>query len=229
MSDPHPLMMMLLNQSAFAGGAESVENEIMPLESQLTLTPGVHCMVAASNTPLERDFVMATMVDAEQHSGDFPDWEERMLNSYVLCEYWSRDDPDTHLGWFSRLKLVPITEEHYQDADSWRPDDWPHEMPDWATDYLRIYTDQLSDRAPERVPHVVSCPNCGERDVQIKVVRRLTYEARAGELSHEEQRRYVPLHELDVEENYFARLICPDCGSVAEMEDHEWFLPGITN
>lgn len=224
----NPLMVMMFQNSSFAGEAENVENEIMPLESQLTMTPGTHCLVATASSQLEQDFVVATMLDAQAHSQAFPDWEERLLRSYVLCDYWSEEDRTTNIGWFSRVKLMPISDEHYESMEDWRTA-WPDTPPSWVVDYLRDYTDQLSRRAPEWVPHAVTCPVCTGRDVSLRVFRQITFHAVAGQIIHDDETKFIPLTEPTIDSSHIARLICGDCGSTADLEDEEWVLPGYSN
>jgi len=226
---PNPIMAMLLNHASFVGAAEMVENTIMPIPAQLDFGPGDHAILAMANTPLENDFVILRGADPEKHAETFPDWEERVLNSYVLCQYFSRTDPEFKLGWFSRLKVMPITEYRYREARKWRKGDWPEEVPDWAEAYFLRYTDQLSQAAPEVVPHVVSCPACGGRNIAIVVLRHIEFMARAGTVVIDGVEKYVPVTTVDETDTHQAQLRCLDCHTPADLTDDEWALPGISN
>ena len=228
-NEPHPLMALLLDQNSFVGQSIDVENQIMPLDEQLSFGPGDTAILAGSNIPLEQDFSVVRGMDPEEHAETFPDWEDRLLNSYVLCEHFSRADPDISLGWFSRLKLMPIPAERYEEAVMWLQIGFPNKMPDWADEVYHKYTAQLSERAPDVVPLQVTCPNCHEHSVELLVVRRIEYRMKAGQVQHEGETKYVPLHPPDEEGSHSARLHCTKCDSTAELDDDEWIMPDITN
>jgi hypothetical protein len=229
MADSHPLMALLLDQNSFVGASEMVEEEIMPLDEQLNFGVGDVAIAATANTMLERDFVIVRMLDAEKYTKTFPDWEERLLNSFVLCKYFSRNDPEDSIGWFSRLKLLPITSYRYREARTWLKKGFPNEIPDWAYEVFQAFADRLSVNAPEVIPKAVTCPECGGRHVGLKVVRRVTYEGRAGVLVIDGKEHYVPLNDPEEDSSHTAKLFCKDCRAEATLSDGEWQLPGISN
>jgi len=229
MSDPHPLLALMLESNSFLGVSEVVEDEIMPLDEQLNFDVGDAAILATANTMLERDFVILRMIDAEKHAKTFPDWEERLLNSFVLCKYFSRNDPEESIGWFSRLKVVPISNYRYREARTWMKKEFPSEIPDWAFKAFQDLADRLSVNAPAIIPKAVTCPNCGDRNVGLKVVRRVTYAGRAGVLKINDVEHYVPLSDPTEEANHTAMLVCQECHSEATLADDEWQLPGISN
>jgi hypothetical protein len=222
-------MVMLFSSQSFVGESENVENTIMPLEEQLNWGPGDHAMVAQANTPLENDLVIVRGLDPTNYADKYPDWEERMLNSYVLCEYFSALDPELSIGWFSRLKLMPIKAYRYKETRGWRKNGFPKEMPEWILKYHDAYTEQLAQHAPETVPRPVHCPNCDSTNIELVAVRKLEYKARAGFLNIEGREIYVPVTDVDESSTHVARLHCKDCDSKADLTDDEWLLPGISN
>ena len=200
MTEPHPLMAMLLNQNSFVGEGINVEAEIQPLPEQLAFGIGDAAILATAQTPLERDFAVLKGLDPKEYAETFPDWEERMLGvnnagqgSFVLCEHFSADDPETSIGWFSRVKLMPISAERYAETVTWIENGFPKDVPDWVHEYYQRYTDALNERAPERVPHTVVCPECGSRDVDLCVTRTVTYTGHAGQLLKDGQERYITI------------------------------------
>jgi len=225
----HPLMALLLDHNSFLGEAESVENEIMPLDEQLNFTTGDVAILAAANTGLEQDFAVVRAVDAEQHAETWPDWEERLLKSFVLCEIFSRSDPEISLGWVNRIKLLPIKQYRYKELKSWRKKGFPDDPPEWIMKYYRKYTDALSERAPNVVPRAVTCPHCGKRNVELVVTRRLEYKGRAGLMKLPAGERHVPITDPDVTSSHVAILRCSDCKATADLTDDEWELPNISN
>lgn len=229
MSEQHPLMAMLLNNNSFLGASESVEDTIMPLDEQLNFGPGDAAILASANTGLEQDFAVVRGVDPEQHAETWPDWEERLLKSFVLCEIFSRSDPDISLGWINRVKLLPIKAYRYKDLRRWRKNGFPDDMPEWIMACYRKYTDALSERAPNVVPRAVTCPKCGKRNVELVVTRRLEYRGRAGLMQRGEGERNVPITDPELTSTHVAILRCQDCKATADLTDDEWELPNISN
>lgn len=238
MTEPNPIMMIMLQANSFVGGSESVDH-LRPLPQQLAFGPGDAALLAASDTPLERDFGVLRCVDPSKHAETWPDWEDRVLGlnasegqgSFVLCEHFSRDDPTISLGWFSRLKILPISTYRYRQTRSWLKQGFPQELPDWAAKVYQDFTDELSQFVPDRVPRSVVCPNCGKREVDLKISRRIVYHGRAGMLIHEGKERFVPIQDPQIDDSHVAQLICtnPECRTPAELEDDEWQLPGISS
>jgi len=227
--EAHPLMVMLFSQQSFVGDAEKVENEIMPLEEQLAFSAGDCAIVAQANTQLENDLVFVKALDASAHEATFPDWSEREMNSFVLCQFFSAADPDDSIGWFSRLKLMPIKAYRYKEARTWKKKGFPTEMPEWILQCHDKYTEALSQHSPETVPRSVHCPNCNSTDVEIDVVRKLQYRSRVGSLTIDGHEFYVPVTEPEETSTHVARLHCKSCDSKADLGDEEWQLPGISN
>ena len=229
MSETNPILAMLLESNSFVGAGPTVEHEIMPVDSQLNFGPGDVALLAGANTPLEHDFAVLQAMDPEQHAEMFPDWEERMLNSYVLCTRFASSDPELSLGWFSRVKILPISQEHYTEALTWLEHGFPEPLPDWCEDYHRALTDELAQVAPEVVPKAATCPGCGSRNVALIVRRRLKYQAKAGVIMHDGHQLWVPITEVEDESSHTAKLVCTECKSNADLGDDEWQLPGISN
>ena len=226
--EAHPLMVMLLGQNSFVGEAEKVEHEIMPLDDQLAFDVGDCAIVAQANTMLENDLVFARMLSAVDHQEAFPDWAEREMNSYVLCEFFSVADPVFSLGWFSRLKLLPIKEYRYKQARGWRKNGFPDDLPDWVMKYHEKYTEALSEHSPDTVPRPTHCPNCNSTNIEIVVTRKLEYVARVGTLVIEGHEFFVPVVDPEESSTHVARLHCKECDSKADLTDSEWQLPGIS-
>ena len=225
----HPIMALLLEQNSFLGQSEEVENTIMPISAQLNFGPGDAAILASANTPLERDFVVAKCLDPEEHAETYPDWEERLLNSFVLCELFSMNDPEFHLGWVSRLKVLPIPKYRYKECRRWVKNGFPEDMPDWATQHYLKFTDALAENAPATVPRSTECPNCKSHEIEIIVTRRIEYRGRVGRLLIDGREVYVPVVDPDVDANHNARLHCTNCHSSADLSDDEWQLPGHSN
>lgn len=230
MTEPHPIMALLLEQSKFLGGAESVESEILPLPDQISFGPGDTGIMAGANTPLERDFVVVRGVEPALLRETFPDWEQRTSSGFghVLCEAFSKDDLELTVGWYPRLKIMRITAEQYKQCRGWLHSGFPENLPDWVDDVYTAYTDALAQRAPEVVPTKTTCPNCGGREVYLMVTRKIEYRGRSGTIVVEGEERYVSVVDPDETDSHIARLTCASCSSYADLRDEEWHLPNIS-
>lgn len=229
MSEPHPIMMMILDQNSFVGPAAAVEDTLTPIDAQRNFDVGDTAVLAMANTMLERDFVILKMVDISKHVETYPDWEERMgLNAHVLCEAFSRMDPEVRLGWYHRLKIFPISQYRYKQARKWLKEGFPEDPPMWAEEAFIKYSALLSEQAPEVVPRVVHCPNCQGHNVALVVTRTLEYMSRAGTITRDGEEHIVPITDVDEKSSHVAQLRCLDCEQLADLEDAEWILPGIS-
>jgi hypothetical protein len=218
----NPLMALLLGHNSFLGESETVENEITPLPNQLALEPGDMGILASANTQLEHEFCVVKVLDAEKYAETFPDWEERLLNSFLLCELTSRNDLEPYPGWVSRLKILPITEEHYEEALSWQTAGFPDDVPEWGLDFYLDYADALSDQKPDTVPHSVQCKACGSRHVDLVVDRKVHYSCRAGSILIDDKRKIIPLNEVEEQDEHVPQLVCGDCGKKERLNDDQW-------
>lgn len=240
MTEPNPLMALMLQSASFVGMSASVEVEIQPLPQQLAFGPGDVAILATANTPLEGDFTVLKCLDPAEYADQFPDWQDRLMgvgvggfvdswNSHVLCEAFGREDQELTIGWFSRVKLLPIAKYRYKEARSWLKKGWPDEIPDWVTKYHRKYSDALAVQAPDKVPRSVICPNCKSNEVELKVSRRVVYSGMAGQLTIDGKPRYITVTDPVIDDSHVSVLHCLSCDSTGDLEDDEWDLPGISS
>ena len=131
------------------------------MPEQYAIKPGDKCLAATANTLLaEEDFTVMEILEPDSHTELFPDWEDRSgvsatamgLGSHVLAHWFSVDFPEGDLGWFARVKLIPITDEQYAQVDGWRGGDWPPEVPQWIEEAFTRYTDAMSHPGPAHHP-----------------------------------------------------------------------------
>lgn len=232
MSEANPIMVMIFEHNNFVSESEEVEAEIQPLDEQQAFGPGDAAILASSNAPLEQDFTVARGIDPEKYTETYADWDqqERMVRDHVLCEFFSRADSEISVGWVHRLKLLPVKNYRYKEMRRWRKNGWPDEPPEWVMKLYRLYTDQLAERAPNRVPVAIACPSCKKRNVDLVVTRRLVYSGRAGLMKIGDQERHVPIEDVsEPTSSHSAKLVCRDCKADADLTDDEWLLPDISN
>ena len=232
----HPMFAILLGSSQFAGPSEQMEDDLKPMPEQYAIKPGDKCLAATANTLLEEDFTVMEILEPDSHTELFPDWEDRSgvsatamgLGSHVLAHWFSVDFPEGDLGWFARVKLIPITDEQYAQVDGWRGGDWPPEVPVWIEEAFTRYTDAMSHLAPHTIPVLVTCEKCHGREVALHITGRKRFEARAGQVKKDDDKIvYVPLNTPEENLQWSAHLTClnPDCRASATLEDEEWDLP----
>ena len=158
----NPMLGLMLNQISFLGSSTMMDDEdIMPIPDQLSFSAGDMAIVGSSSCPAEEDFAIVQCLDPAQFADLFPDWEERIqLSGYVLCTHFSRKDPELTMGWFSRLKVMPISPQEYAEALTWMEVGFPDDAPEWVTACWRKYADELgAGRSPPTgCRHSVTCP-----------------------------------------------------------------------
>ena len=228
MTEGNPILTLLLHQSQFLGPAQDLEENLNPLDFQFGIGPGDKCLMATSNIPVEEDFTLMEIIDHEKYTELYPDWEERFqMNRHVLARFFSLEDPEGAIGWFARVKLIPITEEQFAETEAWRVDGWPNDVPEWVTEGFTRYTDALAERAPTLIPVLVTCGNqdCQGRDVHLHISGRRRFDARAGEIQRDGKTVYVPVNDPGGDTTWAAHLMCTDCGATASLEDEEWDMP----
>jgi hypothetical protein len=172
---------------------------------------------------VEQDFTLLKLLDPEEHKDAFPNWEERLQRSYVLCEWLSNDDPEGDIGWFSRVKLVEITEEQYAEVKTWiREDALPDEPPDWLDEAYALYTERLSKMAPDDVTVNVLCGECGSRKVEIHIYHAIRKAAPAGQVEKDGKTVFLPMgHRGSSDCVAQIHLHCQDCNARRDLDDDE--------
>lgn len=222
----HPILALMLEQNSFLGSSTNMEDDIMPIQAQLDFGPGDVAMLGASQCPAERDFALVQCLNAEDYAETFPDWQERVeVRDYVLCTHFSRADREISIGWFSRLKLMPIDYEHYEEALGWIATGFPEDAPDWVNQYWRTYADELNKLAPDKVPSSVTCEICGSHEVGLEITRKSEYKGRAGRVVVDGHEIFIPITDPDETHTQVGQLVCADCHATAKLDESSWRLP----
>lgn len=234
MPDGHPQLVMMLNQLQFLGPTEVLQKNMKPLPMQYGIKPGDKCLMATGNTMVESDFTVVSVIEPDSHPDLFPDWPVRVegvegeSGPHVLGEWFSTSTPEGDLGWFSRMKLIPIAEEHYAAVQGWRDASiFPEERVGWIEDAYSSYTDQFSQLDSGIFPTLVTCGACGSRNVELHIVGKKIVTARAGQLQRKGKTVYVPVNDPVVDYAWLSHLICQneDCKATKALEEEDWDLP----
>lgn len=204
-------------------GERNMDDGLKPFQAQYDMGPGDLAIVSTAESFIDRDFTAVTLVDPAEHTEEFPDWEERLQNSYVLCQWISERDPDGDVGWFARVKLIAVAEEHFSNIKEWvAKQNFPESPPAWLTGYYNEYQDSLAQVTPGAVPVTPTCPNCGSRQIQIHAMHVQRLAAQAGELSKDGQVKYVARHDPTMDCTTEAHLHCMDCNDRGDLDDDDW-------
>lgn len=222
MSEEHPIPKMMLMTSNVLGAMEEADQNIAPLPEQLEAKPGDYGMIAFGSSTIEHDLVIAQILDPFDRADQFPDLQDRLWKGYVLCRWLSLNDPDGDIGWFSRVKFVPVTKEQYEEIEVWFTEHKaPDQVPEWLDDIYTGYNVRIHAQAPDRVPAVIPCEACGSFKNQLHIRTLEKYSGRAGKIVKNDQPLYYILSDPEHKEETTAHLHCKECGHRTQINpDH---------
>ena len=110
----NPSTMIEFAQSNYAASAESRDRNFSPTTSQFALKEGDVGFVGGTDSHVDHDLVMVRVIFPDETAqNEYPDWEERLSNSYVFCQWRSYRDPEGDYGWFARAGIIPLSKETY--------------------------------------------------------------------------------------------------------------------
>jgi len=215
---------LALAQSGLVADAKDLDENLKPSPDQYAIKPGDVAMLAGSTAKVDQDFTVVKILDASEFAGTYPDWETRLQNSYVLCQWNSASDPEGDIGWISRVKLVEIEQEQYDQIRVWidSEDGPPDQVPSWVTEAYNRYIERLSDTTPGAIPKPATCGLCGSRNVEIHAVHMVTLSATAGVLTKDGKTTYTIIGSDERSCEHAAHLHCNDCNAHGTLSDEEF-------
>lgn len=206
-------------------GERNMDEDLKPFSAQFDLAPGDKAIVSTAESMIDKDFTAVEILNPEAYAATFPDWEERFQKSYVLCQWNSEADQTGDIGWFARVKLIGVTEEHYSEIQSWVAEaNFPESPPDWLNGYYNEYTDSLAEVSPGSVPVTPTCPECGARDIQLHAVHMHRLSAQAGKITRDGRTVYTARSDPSRDTVSEAHLHCMTCNAMGDLDDDEWEL-----
>ena len=212
---------MLLEKSNVVDAVKATDN-LRPTSQQYAMGPGDLAIMAGSHSQIDGDLTLLKILDPEEYKDRFPDYENRLVNSYVLCEWIEVSDGSRrNLGWFSRVKLIKITEEQYQTVLDWFENEIPNEMPTWLQERFMEYTTELNAISPDAVPKMITCGNCQSPKVLIQITQHIDLHCPAGELLKDGETKIVPMGSVHSNSELKVRLFCTECNSYRDVEEGE--------
>lgn len=217
---------MALASSDFAKTSVELDHELHPVAAQYELGADDYAVVASSSARVDSDFTVAQILNPEGHADQFPDWEDRIHGSFVLCQWHSLLCKEGALGWFARAKLIPIEESQHNEVLQWLDggkDELPTEPPEWVAQKYDEYTTALSNERPGVIPRRPACGECGSKNVQLHAMHITRIACMAGEVEEDDGQKmvYSATSEPTRHCETMAHLHCNDCNARAEIESDE--------
>lgn len=220
----NPHLGMMLEGLNLLGQTQDID-DYKPLSNQYAIKVGDHVIAAGTSAGIDNTFTIGIVLDPEEYKTKFPDWEERLMKSYLLVQWHARDDAIGDIGWFSRVKLIPVDEDHYLEILGYMENqNWPETYPEWLLETYEGYTDALHEQQPLHIPKRAYCKLCGSRDTEIHASRRVVVAVKAGEVEFKGEPRYVGISPVQHDCYYDAHIHCNSCNGRGEMEDYEWAI-----
>lgn len=205
--------------------AESVETEdLRCYPAQYAIKPDDYVVVASTNAVIDNDLTVAQVLDPEQYADEFPNWQETVHRSYVLCRWHSLLDPEGDVGWLQRVQLCPIAKEHYDQLLEWTTSNThPEDAPDWLKAYYAEFNSELSKVTPNEIPAEITCEKCQTLGMKFHAANLVQLRGKAGKLVRDGKEIYVPTdRETKVEAQ--AHLHCDECGHTIDLDEHEFMI-----
>lgn len=219
--DFDPIVAHLLRSSNVLGHHLVVE-ELKPTPKQYALGPGDSAIVASTESEIDEDFTIVTILDPEEHKEQYPEYETQLMNSFVLCAWQSHFHPEIETGWFARMKLIKISGEQYEElAKQVESSDYADGPPNWVHELYSEFMSELASASPGKVPTTVSCGICNSSNVELHASYMTRLAARIGVFEKEGDTYYAPLNRPTTNEVVTAHLHCNECEAEAELSEDE--------
>lgn len=223
--------MMVLAGSNIIGDAE-VHDDVRPTESQCAIKPGDKALFAQHHSEIDDAFTLLEVLDASEYAVPFPDWETRLMGSYVLCFWLSDDDQTGDIGWFHRTMLIQITDEQHAEVRGWIENKkFPEIRPDWIVETYESFTRSVSRQDPNRIPDVAECEKCKSTDMFVVIKHKTMVWAMAGHFDSLDDRNdvYVPMSEGQHECETVSSVLCRTCQHEKVLADGQLSIARSSN
>lgn len=211
-----------------SGLAHDPAERFMPSADQRAVVPGD--LVAVTTSQEGDEFTIAKVLNPEDHAEDFPNWEERDLQSLVLAKIYTPSDHSGYLGWLPRPRLVPVTEDQWNQMMRWiTRDEWADQTPAWLTRLYNKTLVGLAEANPEDMAMPIRCPECDSPSVIIKLTHHHvnTYAMGNKPGEHEQGVRAKALYVVSPyrqDQKTVTDLICLDCDHTEELPEEQELL-----
>jgi hypothetical protein len=226
MSDEYgfnPIAAIMLRGMDVVGPNRTYDEDTRPTTQQYAVQVGERVILAKTGSKMDQDIVFGVVLDPEEHKEDYPDFQDRLLRSYMLVRWRSTLDSRGDNGWFARARLIPITDDdNWDEVEKWfLTETFPERFPDWLNELYTSLTESLSE-VNANIPKLVRCPGCDSMNVNLKAVHTAYIVGRAGKVTKDDgTESYTIFGEPEQSMNTEHRLICDDCGAFATLTEEE--------
>lgn len=205
---------------------KTIADQVRPTPEQLRAQPGDLALLAASNAVINIEMSIAILLDPAEYAETFPDWEDRLMRSWVLARWTTSDGQDTDVGWFERARLIPLDQAQYDELLALLPqldteEDTDALIPDWVKVKYRGLMEAMHASDPDKVATPVICGKCGGREVELHGTRYSRFRVEVGIQKLDDGDKYVNLDSIEMDESNQFHLHCGDCGAYKEVERDE--------
>ena len=223
MDEGHPFNPMVGHVLAQMDTVKELLNtdQLKPIPSQFALAAGDRTVVASSISSADEALTIAEILNAEEYEDRFPDWADRLTKSYVLVRYhesshWA--DPEGYLGWFSRVKLIKVEDEQYNEILGYmKEDNFPDKPPEWLIKTYDVFQTELAATSPDQVPAPIKCGECGEMKVSLHIEHGVSVVSDVGTLTREGKTKAIPIGDHTHSCHTSAKLVCTNCAASVEL------------
>lgn len=202
---------------------------VNPNQEQYDLGPGDHCLVILGQNEEPRavddtTYTLVKVLDPEQYADEFPDWETRLMNSYVLGMWYGAGNDLGELGWYGRVNLMKIEPWQWDAVEAHNTDKKGLEMPcQWLIRRYGETIDGLRLSNPNlEMPSPIYCGTCSRPTVMLKMRQVTEVMGIAGfyptSLQGKKNSDFYMLSENELKDEGTAALHCISCDAKAWLD-----------
>lgn len=155
---------------------EVTADVVNPNREQYNLGPGDHCIVILGQDEEPRvegdnSYTLFQVLDPEEYADEFPDWEVRLKNSYLLGYRYDQEEELGDLGWVARVNLMKVEEWQWDEVQAHNSGQQTLEMPcAWLNCVYGYTIEGLRVANPDlEMPSPIFCGECGQPTVMLKM------------------------------------------------------------
>jgi hypothetical protein len=206
---------------------DAVAEQVRPSKAQFALGPGDLVSVFGTDTGDGDDVVIGVILDPDEYAEQFPDWEERIRNSYVLCRYKSMGITGEELGWFPRSKCIQLDRWQYDEHQRWLAQGYiDTEPPAWMLELTTETIRGLNEANDHFMPEPHCCEECGSSAVllDVRITERHQYLMGSfpnGGSPHDDPNAMYSIAKFGEGEHKQAMLKCLACGHEVDTEERD--------
>jgi hypothetical protein len=223
MDDDHqhgfnPLMGLMLAANTTVREA-MITDDLRPTSTQYSMGPGDFAILPGTAAEIDQSVTLVELLDPAQHADEFPDWEDRLLNSYVCVKFTDEENPEGYTGWVSRVKLIQLDTDQYGQVMKWMTKDEvrPDTIPDWLDAIYNEYQNEVARSSGGAIPEMVACGNCGQNNVVLRFIHTTELITDVGKLVGDDNIYLAQEDHKHSSCSSSATLVCSTCNWTADL------------